>query len=151
MGKVIGIAAHNEYKGPMVVYASAKVSFDQGIADDIRGAKQNNRQVTILRKEDWSTVCAEIGSKLHWTTRRANILVEGIDLENSTGKLLKIGRFHLEITGELWPCERMDAEMLGLTQALTPNWRGGVTCRLLSEGVVNEGDEVSFFERPTVQ
>jgi MOSC domain-containing protein YiiM len=149
MGKVIGIAAHNQKRGPMVVYASAKVSFNQGIADDVRGAKQNDRQVTILRSEDWDAVCADLGTKLHWTTRRANLLVGGMDLENSTGKLLKIGRFYLEITGELTPCARMDAERMGLTEALTPNWRGGVTCRLLSEGIVSEGDEVSFYERPS--
>ena len=147
MGKLIGIAAHKERKGQMTVYAAAKVSFKQGVADDFRGAKQNDRQVTIITKEGWDAACNDLGKKLHWSTRRANLLVEGMDFENTTGRLLKIGDFNLEITGELVPCSRMDDELLGLKDALVPEWRGGVTCKLLSEGKVQEGGSVEFIER----
>ncbi len=41
MGKVIGIAAQEKESLPITVYASAKVSFDNGIADDYRGALKN--------------------------------------------------------------------------------------------------------------
>jgi len=36
--------------------------------------------------------------------------------------------------------------MAGFTKALTPNWRGGVTCKLLREGIVNENDLVTFVD-----
>ena len=136
MGKVIGITTRIEKRGPMVVYASAKVSFDHGVGDDYRGLTRNDRQVTVMTEENWNVVCEELDRKLHWTTRRANILISGVDLENTTGKLLKIGNFFLEITGELAPCYRMDEELNGLKKALTPNWRGGVTCKILKEGIV---------------
>lgn len=148
MGKVVGIATHSEKKGPMVVYASAKVSFERGIGDDINGATQDDRQVSIITQEGWLDACAELNRKIHWTTRRANLLIEGIDLKDSVGKLLRIGQFVVEITGEMKAGNRMDEERVGLTKALAPDWRGGVTCRLLSEGVVYEGDEVVFYERP---
>lgn len=144
MGKVVEIAMRAKKRAPMMVFAAAKVSFEKGIGDDSRGVNRNHRQVTVMTKENWDLVCAEQNRKMHWTTRRANILIEGVDLENSTGKILKIGNFALEITGELEPCSRMDEQYEGLTKLLTPNWRGGVTCRLLSEGEVKEGDHVSL-------
>ena len=147
MGKVIGITTRIEKRGPMVVYASAKVSFDHGVGDDYRGLTRNDRQVTVMTEENWNVVCEELDRKLHWTTRRANILISGVDLENTTGKLLKIGNFFLEITGELAPCYRMDEELNGLKKALTPNWRGGVTCKILKEGIVNEGDKVTIGDK----
>jgi len=147
MGKVIGIATRIEKRAPMVVYASAKISFDHGVGDDSRGLTQGDRQVTVMTQESWDASCAELGNKLHWTTRRANIIIEGIDLENSTGYLLKIGNFMLEITGELKPCYRMDEQIVGLTKALVPKWRGGVMCKILSEGIVNENDEVLIGEK----
>ena len=147
MGKVIGITTRIEERAPMVVYASAKVSFNHGVGDDYRGLKQNDRQVTVMSEESWNSVCTSFGRKFHWTTRRANILISGIDLENSTGKLLKIGDFFLEITGELKPGNRMDEEINGLKNALSPNWRGGVTCKILKEGIVNEGDEVMIGDK----
>ena len=147
MGEIIGIATREKSRAPMVVYASAKVSFDKGIGDDSRGLIKGDRQVTVMTVESWDKVCEELDKKLHWTTRRANLIIEGVDLENTTGMQLKVGNFFLEITGELYPCSRMDEQINGLTAALTPNWRGGVTCKILSEGIVYEGDKVALGER----
>ncbi len=144
MGKVIGIAGVEKPGEDMTVFASAKVSFRNGIADDCRGIKDKERQVSIISLGSWNEVCAELGTKLHWTKRRANILVEGIDLKNSTGKILRIGNFKLEITGELKPGNKMDEIFIGLKNALIPDWRGGVSAKVISEGVINEKDTVSF-------
>ena len=146
MGKVIGIAAREKPGEPMVVYASVNLTFEKGIGDEFRNVR-GDRQVTIMTLENWNATCAELGRKLHWATRRANILIEGIDLENTTGQQLQIGKFHLEITGELNPCYKMDEEFVGLKKALTSSWRGGVTCKILSEGTLNEGDRVTLFEK----
>ena len=146
MGKVVGIAIHDK-KGPMVVFAAAKVTFEQGVGDDYLGALRNERQVSVMTLESWEAACTELNRRLHWSTRRANILIEGVDLENSKGMLLKIGNFFLEITGELKPGNRMDEQILGLKKALSPHWRGGVSCKVLSEGIVKEGDPVVLGER----
>ena len=58
------------------------------------------------------------------------------------GNRLKIGDVLLEITGETDPCFRMDEQQEGLQEALRPHWRGGVTCRVLSEGQIAVGDEI---------
>lgn len=147
MAKVIGICSRIKEKAPMVVFTSAKVSFAHGIGDDSRGLIRGDRQVTVMTQEGWDDACKDLGSRLHWTTRRANILIGGLDLEDTKGLILKIGSFYLEITGELKPGGRMDEERVGLKKALTPNWRGGVTCKIISEGMVNENDEVKLMER----
>jgi len=147
MGSVVGISTRLKSRANMVVFASAKISFKHGVGDDYRGKVRGDRQVTVMTQESWDAVCEELGRNLHWTTRRANILIEGVDLENSTGLILKIGNFFLEITGELDPCNRMDEQFEGLTNALKPNWRGGVTCKILSEGNVSEKDQVHVMER----
>jgi MOSC domain-containing protein YiiM len=147
MGKVIGIAGKEKKGAEMVVFAAAKVSFNHGIGDDYCGAIGGDRQVTIMTLESWDAVCKELNRKLHWTMRRANLLIEGIDLENSTGNRLKIGEFYIEITGELTPCDLMSKQQLGLKKALIPDWRGGVTGRVISEGNVTEGDLVTLMEK----
>ena len=49
-----------------------------GVVDDHgTGAK---RQITILSEEAWNDTAAAVGSDLPWTTRRANVLVSGLDL-----------------------------------------------------------------------
>jgi MOSC domain-containing protein YiiM len=147
MGNVIGIAKREKTRAPMKVSSSAKISFENGVGDDSRGLIKGNRQVTVMTQESWADVCGELDCNLEWTTRRANLLIDGIDLENTKGDILKIGNFMLEITGELVPCNRMDEQLNGLTKALVPNWRGGVTCKVLSEGDVKEGDIVTLSER----
>ena len=147
MAKVVGICTRIESRAPMVVLASAKVTFEYGVGDDSRGRIKGDRQITVMTRENWEATCKDLGSTMHWTTRRANILIEGLDLENSTGEILKIGKFYLEITGELNPCDRMDEICVGLKKALTPNWRGGVTCKIISEGIVSEDDVVLAMER----
>ncbi|MBW6481893.1 MAG: hypothetical protein K0B10_02415 [Vicingaceae bacterium] len=147
MGKVIGIAGKEKKGTEMVVYASAKASFEHGIGDDYRGARKDDKQVSIMTIESWNSVCEELKRKIHWTKRNANIIIEGIDLENSTGDILKINDFYIEITGELIPCDSMDEVCKGLKQALTLNWRGGVFGKVISEGLIHEGDKVTLMER----
>lgn len=147
MGKILGIATRTKTKAPMDACSSAQVLFDKGVGNDSRGLKKGNRQVTVLGLEGWAKACAELNQEINWTTRRANLLVSGIEFENTTGTLLKIGTCLLEITGELVPCNRMDEQVAGLTNALAPNWRGGVTCKMVEEGEINVGDEAVLLER----
>jgi MOSC domain-containing protein YiiM len=42
----------------------------------------------------------------------------------------------------------MDAAHAGLLKALFPDWRGGVTCRVLEGGVITLGDRVEILSAP---
>lgn len=127
----------------MHTISSAVVGTETGVSPDYRGLP-GKRQVTVLSKEAFDTACAELETTLPWTIRRANLLISGIELENSTGKQLRIGDLILEITGETEPCYRMDEQYEGLKSALEPAWRGGVTCRVIQGGNIKIGDEVQL-------
>ena len=149
MGSIVGISARIKKYASMDVFYAAKVSFAAGVGDDSRGKLRNHRQVTLMTEESWNEVCEEMERTIHWTTRRANILIKGIDLKDTTGEYIMLGEIILKITGELEPCSRMDEQYKGLTKALTPNWRGGVTCEIIREGQIMEGDRIVFVEPNT--
>ncbi len=122
---------------------SAPVTRDGGLANDPRG-RPGARQITVVAREAWQRACAELGAQLPWTLRRANLLVQGVALAGSAGSRLRVGDVLLEITGETEPCRRMDEQHAGLRAALEPEWRGGVSCRVLEGGTLAVGDRVAL-------
>jgi MOSC domain-containing protein YiiM len=92
-------------------------------------------------REGWDAACRELGVELPWTTRRANLFVEGVPVP-AEGKRLVIGSLVLEVTQETEPCQLMEAAHRGLRAALTPEWRGGVCCRVVQGGTIRVGDRV---------
>lgn len=146
MGKLLDISTRKKAKASMDLHTDASVTFERGVAEDSRGVYRGKRQVTVLSSEAWKLTCEDLGKEIPWTTRRANFLIEGIHLKGTKGKKLKVGTCLLEITGELVPCDRMDAQFDGLTECLSSDWRGGVTCKILEEGVVSLGCEVLLLD-----
>ena len=120
-----------------------ELSSERGLHGDFRG-RSANRQVTVLNLDDWREACSELGVDLPWTTRRANLLIEGVALFDTAGTSLHLGSAILEITGETEPCTRMDEYHEGLRGALSSAWRGGVCCRVVTGGVLNVGALVNL-------
>ena len=119
----------------------------QGVTGDFRGVAKPNgrvtkRQVSLLRREDWAAAEAELGLQLPWTHRRANLLVEGLDLPQVAGTVLAIGDVRLRVSGECDPCRRMDEQQDGLWPALVPGWRGGYLTTVIAGGRVRLGDHM---------
>ncbi len=138
-GKLIGIARAKKLKGPMEELDEAIISVSNGFESDARGTKPG-RQITILFALSWKTACSELGSDLPWTTRRANLFVDGITPPQEVGARLAIGNVILEITQETEPCFMMDQAKQGLREALTPDWRGGICCNVIEGGRITIGD-----------
>lgn len=142
-GRVIGIAWRDRPRAPMIEAEAAAVTVAAGVEGDYHGrSRVRDRLVTVLAVEGWQAACAELGATLPWTYRRANLLVEGLGLAGQIGARLVAGPLVLEIVEETEPCARMDAQHQGLTAALVPDWRGGVTCRVLSDGALRVGDPI---------
>ncbi|MFQ5971775.1 MAG: MOSC domain-containing protein, partial [Alphaproteobacteria bacterium] len=101
-GTLVGIARRESKFAPMEELRRAEVSLEDGVANDSRGRRRenasNDRQVTVISAGAWRAACAELGAEAPWTLRRANLLVDGIDLERSTGARLTIGEVELEVT-----------------------------------------------------
>jgi MOSC domain-containing protein YiiM len=142
-GKLIAIARKERPHATMEELQRAHVSLDRGIDGDARGATPG-RQVTIVFREDWEAACAAHGKVLPWTTRRANLFVEGLSNFKHVGARIKVGTVLLEVGEETEPCSRMDAQSQGLRAALQPNWRGGVSCEVLTPGDIALGDPVEI-------
>jgi MOSC domain-containing protein YiiM len=146
IGRLAGIARHPFPQAPMETIEHALVTREAGIAGDYRGAMKggpHKRQVTLMVAEDWAAAMAEVGHNIGWEQRRANLLVEGVDLPQAAGARLRIGTdVVLEVCRETDPCERMEALAEGLRAALTPDWRGGACTRVIAPGKIAVGDEI---------
>ena len=145
-GTIAGIARHGRPKGPMETLDAVQVSIESGLAGDFRGAVKpggrGRRQVSLLERGDWDAAMAETGHSLPWQERRANLLIDGLDLPRVPGTRLRIGDVVLEITQECDPCSRMETLAQGLKAALTPDWRGGALARVIAGGRIAVGDMI---------
>ena len=143
VGQIIGIAKRQAKRAKMEVLSQAHVNCEYGLEDDFRG-KPGPRQFSILTEEGWRLACEELSQDIHWTVRRANLLIKGLDLKQSVGNRLIIGDLILEITDELDPCIRMEEQVIGLRKALIKDWRGGVLCRVINEGAIKIDDRITL-------
>lgn len=144
MPKLLAIAYKTVKRGTMNEVLCANVTQLSGVEKDVFG-RPGKRQVTVLSKIQWQQACHSIEADLPWTTRRANLLVNDLVFSSAdVGKHLQIGELRLEITGETDPCKKMEIAHIGLEAALTPDWRGGVTCRVLNDAMIHLGDEITL-------
>ncbi len=151
VGRLIGIARKAERRAPMETLVRGVVTVDGGLAGDHRGSKYPKRRITVLSAQLWRAALSDLpddAADLSWTARRANLLVDGVDLPRAPGGVLQIGPVVLEITGQTNPCKRMDEAYPGLLKALHPDWRGGVTCAVREGGEIVLQDAVRVVVRP---
>ena len=142
MGRVEVIWIKRAHRGPMDRVEAATLVAGQGVAGSVDRSRR--RQVTLIESEAWAACMAELGVHKDPALRRANILLRGVSLAHTRGRVLVIGDARLAIGGELTPCERMDEAMPGLQTALRPEWRGGVFAQVLSGGLIRVGDPVEW-------
>jgi len=130
------------HRGPMDSVQEATLVAGQGMQGSV--GRSRRRQVTILAREAWASATEQAGLDPGPASRRANILVSGIELAHTRGRVLLVGSCRISIGGELTPCERMDEAAPGLRRALETDWRGGVFGQVLDGGTVRVGDRVDW-------
>lgn len=153
-GHLIGIAVRPERYAEMVERTTIKIDA-RGLEGDHARERDDrpDRIVSVLAVEDWQAACADLDqsdepSNLHWLTRRANLLVEGLRLPRAQGAILNIGDVQLEVRAQTHPCKRMEEARPGLLKALAKEWRGGVLCKVVSPGEVSVGDVAEIVSSP---
>ncbi len=130
--------------GPMDPVERATLVAERGLVGNAN--QGGRRQVTIIARETWERLMDELGASVDPSARRANLMVSGLDLEESRERVLRIGGCRIRIRGETRPCERMDEALAGLRDAMRPRWGGGAFGVVLDDGQIRVGDEATWEE-----
>ena len=141
-GRVEAIWLKRMKRGPMDPVTSASLEADRGLGGNAdRGGR---RQVTIISRERWEAICEALGDRVEPSVRRANLMVSGIELARSRGRVLAIGAARLRINGETRPCWQMEEAHEGLQAAMDKEWGGGAFAEVLTGGEIRVGDPVAW-------
>ncbi len=130
------------HRGPMDAVDSARVVAGRGLVGNADQGRK--RQVTLISIETWTRLMDALGANADPSARRANLMLRGIDLVESRGRILAIGGCRLRIAGETRPCERMEEAVTGLRRAMEPAWGGGAFAEVLDDGTISVGDPVRW-------
>jgi MOSC domain-containing protein YiiM len=129
-------------RGPMDPAREARLVAGRGIVGNAnQGGK---RQVTIISREAWAAATRELSADIDPAARRANLMVSGLELAKTRGRILRVGDVRLRVYGETKPCWQMEESRAGLQNALKPDWRGGVFAEVLDDGTIAVGDRVEW-------
>ncbi|RMG12362.1 MAG: MOSC domain-containing protein [Deltaproteobacteria bacterium] len=141
MAEIVALYLKPARRAPMQPVPELRLVAGRGIEGNAnQGGK---RQVTVLAEEAWRAATRGAGaSNLDPALRRANVLIRGLDLAETVGRLLELGPCRLLVRGETTPCHRMEEVHPGLEAALRPEWRGGVFGEVLEGGLIRVGDPV---------
>ncbi len=141
-GKLQAIWIKRVKGGPMDPVPSATLMSGQGIAGN--ADQGGGRQVTIMEQEAWEELMKQVGGSLPPSLRRANLMVSGIRLYNTEGKVLRVGAWRIRVGGEATPCGRMDDAIEGLRELMSEDWRGGAYGEVIKGGEISVGDPVCW-------
>ncbi len=142
VGRLENIWIKRARRGQMDYADAAELVAGRGI---LGNADQGGwRQVTLVDTATWDEVVEAMAAPVDPVLRRANLLVSGIRLTHTRGRVLRIGTCRLRIRGETRPCALMDQAEPGLQAALDPGWRGGVFAQVLDDGAITVGDPVAW-------
>ncbi len=143
-GELRAIWIKRAKRGPMDPVPAATLVAGRGLVGNADQGRR--RQVTLLEEERWSALTAALGADAPPSSRRANLLLRGVSLAGTRGRVLRVGACRLRVRGETRPCERMEEVHPGLKAAMYPDWGGGAFAEVLDDGAIAVGDDVCWEE-----
>ena len=144
IGRVDWIGVRPERKAPMIVVSAVEVKAGFGLTGDRYSSKNGKRQITLIQGEHLLAIGSMLGkSAIDPALLRRNIVVSGINLLALKDKHFMLGNVLLEYTGPCHPCSALEAT-LGAGGYNAVRGHGGITARILSNGVIHVGDNVSI-------
>jgi MOSC domain-containing protein YiiM len=144
IGRVEWIGLNPARREPMLAVAEVLARVGTGLEGDhhAKGSGPSKRQVTLIQHEHLAVIASLVGRPLvqpQWLRR--NVAVGGVNLLALKGRQFRVGEAILEGTGTCDPCSRME-ETLGPGGLNAMRGHGGLTARVLTEGVIRVGDAI---------
>ncbi len=148
-GRLLEVLVRPGRREPVRSVAEAEVVAGLGLTDDHRTRNRApdptaKRQVTLIQAEHLAVVAALLpqGRSVNAALVRRNLVVAGINLASLRDRPFTIGAVRFEGTGWCHPCSRME-EVLGPGGFQAMRGHGGLTARVLTDGVLRPGDTVA--------
>ncbi len=141
---VVSIWLKRAHGGPMDRVESAELVAGRGLRGN--ADQGGRRQITLIDEASWADALRDLGAEVDPSARRANMMLRGIDLRDSRGRLLRVGSCTVRIFDETRPCQLMDQASAGLREALKKNWRAGASGEIVEGGTVRVGDDAAWVE-----
>ncbi len=141
-GRLEAIWVKRGKRAPMDPAERAELVAGRGLVGNAnQGGK---RQVTVIEREAWDAIEAELGVSVPKTARRANLLLSGVPLAGVRSRVLRVGPCRIRILSETRPCERMNEAHPDLRAVMGKDWRGGSYGEVLDGGPIAVGDPVAW-------
>ena len=89
VGRLDAIWVKRAHRGPMDEKTEVTLAAGQGIIGNVDRSRR--RQVTIIDRDAWAAATREAGTNAPPSGRRANLMVSGIRLAKTRGRVLRVG------------------------------------------------------------
>lgn len=144
-GTVSWIGLREQRREPLTSVEEVSVKIGEGLQGDrFSGNPESKRQVTLIQGEHLDMVARVLGKeRIDPSLTRRNIVVNGINLLALKDQQFQIGEVVLETTGDCCPCSRME-ENLGSGGYNAMLGHGGITTKVIKEGIIRIDDQVSL-------
>jgi MOSC domain-containing protein YiiM len=148
MGTVISIHRVVTKGGPAEALEAAQFIANFGLEGDWRSRQGRGRQITLIETEALEFIASTLQMlMIPPGASRRQVVVEGIALNETVGKRLRVGPLLVEIHDLCDPCRNME-KMIGRGAWWAMKERGGVCGKVIEGGTLRTGDHVSMSERP---
>lgn len=146
-GKISWIGLRPGRREPMVVVDKVRAVKNYGLEGDRKASKKGGkRQVTLIMEEHIDATAMIVGKdSIDPGLLRRNIVTRDINLMSLKDHKFKLGDAVLELTGPCHPCSRME-ENLGKGGYNAMRGHGGWCAKIVQEGEIRVGDEITFVE-----
>ena len=146
MSKVIklGIAKNNNQKIQEV--DKIELLSGKGVVGDRHFHENNNvrSQVTLIESENIDYYNNKFKTNYHYIEFRSNIVTKGIKLNDLAEKKLLIGKIEVKGHDLCRPCKHLEETLKGKDIVKEFLRKGGLRCKILTSGQINEGDEIKI-------
>ena len=148
-GELVWIGVSSGRRSSIQELQEVEIQEGTGLVGDHHATRGGGkRQVTLIQAEHLPVIAALAGlSEVSPETLRRNLVVSGLNLSATRGRILAIGDARLRVTGPCAPCSRME-HALGPGGYNAMRGHGGWCAEILASGDIETGAPVTVLADP---